>query len=142
MGRLVVHLHGKTKNKSLSKLISEYQDRLGSISLKILTYSDKLSALDFINKVPDNGEKILLDEGGQEFDSVGFAKFVGSKQISSQDTHFLVGPAQGWDGVERDDYMRLSLSKMTMPHELASLVLIEQIYRATEINKGSNYHKV
>ncbi|MGB0266199.1 MAG: 23S rRNA (pseudouridine(1915)-N(3))-methyltransferase RlmH [Candidatus Poseidoniaceae archaeon] len=37
--------------------------------------------------------------------------------------------------------MRLSLSKMTMPHELASLVLIEQIYRATEINKGSNYHK-
>ena len=39
------------------------------------------------------------------------------------------------------DIMRLSLSKMTMPHELASLVLVEQIYRATEINKGSNYHK-
>ena len=142
MGRLVVHLHGKTKNKSLSNLIREYQDRLASISLKILTYSDKLTALEFIKKVPDTGEKILLDEGGREFDSVGFAKFVGSKQISSQDTHFLVGPAQGWDGVERDDHVRLSLSKMTMPHELASLVLVEQIYRATEINKGSNYHKV
>ena len=65
MGRLVVHLHGKTKNKSLSNLISEYQDRLASISLKILTYSDKLSALEFIKKYPITEKKFCLMKEGK-----------------------------------------------------------------------------
>ena len=51
------------------------------------------------------------------------------------------GTAEGWEGIERANYQRISLSRLTMPHELASLVLVEQVYRACEIIRGSSYHK-
>lgn len=141
MGRVVIHLHGKTKNKSLRNAIEEYGARLSSKSIKIDEHSDKLSARDYVARIESQGNLILLDENGVQHTSEEFAKEISKAQLKASDTHFLVGPAEGWEGIERGNYQRISLSRLTMPHELASLVLVEQVYRACEIIRGSSYHK-
>lgn len=141
MGRVVIHLHGKTKDKSLRSIIQNYGARLASKSIKIVEHSDKISAADYVTKIEPLGEIILLDENGIQFSSEEFAKEISRAQLKSSDTNFLIGPADGWYGIERENYQRISLSKFTMPHELASLVLVEQVYRACEIIRGSSYHK-
>ena len=141
MGRVVIHLHGKTKNKSLRNVIEEYGARLSSKSIKIEEHSDKLSAQDYIAKIESQGDLVLLDENGVQHTSVEFSKVISKVQLKASDTHLLIGPAEGWEGIERGNYQRISLSRLTMPHELASLVLVEQVYRACEIIRGSSYHK-
>ena len=141
MGRVVIHLHGKTKNKSLRNVIEEYGARLSSKSIKIEEHSDKLSAQDYIAKIESQGDLVLLDENGVQHTSVEFSKVISKAQLKASDTHLLIGPAEGWEGIERGNYQRISLSRLTMPHELASLVLVEQVYRACEIIRGSSYHK-
>lgn len=141
MGRVVIHLHGKTKNKSLRNAIEEYGARLSSKSIKIEEHSDKLSAQDYVAKIESQGDLILLDENGVQHSSVEFSKEISKAQLKASDTHLLIGPAEGWEGIERANYRRISLSRLTMPHELASLVLVEQVYRACEIIRGSSYHK-
>lgn len=141
MGRVVIHLHGKTKNKSLRNVIEEYGVRLSSKSIKIEEHSDKLSAQDYIAKIESQGDLVLLDENGVQHTSVEFSKEITKAQLKASDTHLLIGPAEGWEGIERGNYQRISLSRLTMPHELASLVLVEQVYRACEIIRGSSYHK-
>lgn len=141
MGRVVIHLHGKTKNKSLRNVIEEYGARLSSKSIKIEEHSDKLSAQDYIAKIESQGDLVLLDENGVQHTSVEFSKEITKAQLKASDTHLLIGPAEGWEGIERGNYQRISLSRLTMPHELASLVLVEQVYRACEIIRGSSYHK-
>ena len=80
-----------------------------------------------------------VNEKGKNFDSISFSKFIfacGNKIV------FILGNAKGLplELIENSDF-NLSLSKMTMPHEMANLVLAEQIYRAFSIKKGSNYHR-
>ena len=62
--------------------------------------------------------------------------------MAGEETHLAIGPAQGWPNTKMPPQAnRLSLSKMTYPHELASVLLVEQLYRATEILRGTAYHK-
>lgn len=86
--------------------------------------------------------KILLDPAGKMLDSRSFAKLLGSHQEQSRDLVFLVGGADGhppgWR--ERADLL-LSLSPMTFAHELARVMLAEQIYRGWTILRGHPYSK-
>ena len=85
---------------------------------------------------------MLLDEGGFQEGSVAFAQRFEAWQLSSDNVHLAVGPAEGWpDDVNLAAVLRLSLSEMTFPHELAAVMLVEQLYRATELQRGSGYHK-
>jgi 23S rRNA (pseudouridine1915-N3)-methyltransferase len=79
----------------------------------------------------------LLHEKGQEFTSEDFAKKLES---SNGQAVFVIGGALGFSEELLDEYRQLSLSRLTMPHELARLVLIEQIYRAATIMRGKEYH--
>ncbi|MCB0317602.1 MAG: 23S rRNA (pseudouridine(1915)-N(3))-methyltransferase RlmH, partial [Bdellovibrionales bacterium] len=92
---------------------------------------------------PGNSFKIILDETGKLFTSKDLAEFIQQKQISSV-THlcFAIGGAAGWDpSVLKNSDLTLSLSKLTFPHQIARILLVEQIYRARSILKGTNYHK-
>ena len=143
MGRIIVHLHGKTKDKSMSTLIQNYSDRILPRAIKIETHSEKLSADDYLQQLQSRqGTLILLDEGGEQFTSLELAGLCKKWALKGDDTHLALGPFDGWPkGVSSQKIARFSLSSMTFPHELASVLLLEQLYRATEINRGSGYHK-
>ena len=87
-----------------------------------------------------SARKIFLDPAGQEMDSRQFTALVEKAEMESRDLLFLVGGADGlpagWSA--RADLL-LSLSRMTLPHELARVVLAEQIYRAFTTLRGHPY---
>ena len=81
---------------------------------------------------PSAGRLILLDEGGVQFSSSSLSDQVRDWAMDSEPTHLAIGPASGFDGA-LPDVQRISLSQFTFPHELATIVLLEQLYRAYEI---------
>ena len=132
---------GKTKDPAVAALTAEYLKR---ISRYVLTDSAELrtevALLDTARK--QRGTLVLLDSGGKEFTSEQFAEFLRKQQDSgAQRLSFAVGPADGFSDTARSAAaFRLSLGKMTLAHELARVVLLEQIYRAFTILKGHPYH--
>jgi 23S rRNA (pseudouridine1915-N3)-methyltransferase len=89
-------------------------------------------------RIPDRAFVVLLDSGGKEFDSIEFSRFLEERRQSARDLCFVVGGPRGLD-LESCD-MRLSLGRMTLPHQLARVVLLEQLYRANKIIAGEPYH--
>jgi 23S rRNA (pseudouridine1915-N3)-methyltransferase len=98
--------------------------------------------------------KVILDPAGQSMDSPQFARLVSGAELAARDLIFLVGGAEGLPAVWREKSgagrktagrgnsdLLLSLSVMTMPHELARVVLAEQIYRAFTLLRGHPYPK-
>jgi 23S rRNA (pseudouridine1915-N3)-methyltransferase len=85
---------------------------------------------------------VLLDSRGKQFTSEEFAHYLEEQQSrGSQLLMFAVGPADGFSNEARKQAsLLLSLGKMTLPHELARVVLLEQLYRAFTILKGHPYH--
>ncbi|WP_256560936.1 23S rRNA (pseudouridine(1915)-N(3))-methyltransferase RlmH [Pyxidicoccus xibeiensis] len=85
---------------------------------------------------------VALDERGSLLDSVELSRYVGKAQTGAKDLLFVIGGDEGLDTRVREAAnLSLSLSKMTLPHRLARVVLIEQLYRAFTILKGEPYHK-
>ena len=71
-----------------------------------------------------------------------FAKKVASFGLGSNTVNLAVGPTDGFgEGIKSTAQELLSLSNMTLPHELTAVILLEQLYRAMEINRGSPYHR-
>jgi 23S rRNA (pseudouridine1915-N3)-methyltransferase len=85
---------------------------------------------------------VLLDERGKEFSTVDFAGWLESKsQMQGKRLVFIIGGPWGFsDEVNKIASMKISLSKMTFPHQLVRLLFIEQLYRAFTIIKGEPYH--
>jgi 23S rRNA (pseudouridine1915-N3)-methyltransferase len=95
-----------------------------------------------LGAVPDNSQLIACDEGGRELTSTEFAAWLTRERDRSASLVFLVGGAFGLDEkVKTAASFTLSLSRLTLPHELARLVLAEQLYRAGTIMRGEPYHK-
>lgn len=89
---------------------------------------------------------VLLDERGRQMGSDAFAAWLGRERDEGRSwIIFAVGPADGWTQHEpaarRSGVVLLSLSAMTLPHELARVVICEQVYRALTILKGHPYHR-
>ncbi len=85
-----------------------------------------------------DSEIIILDERGKEFTSVEFADFFSRE---ARRVVFVIGGALGFDeNFAKRSFTKISFSKMTLPHELARVVLLEQIYRAAAIAQGKSYH--
>ena len=141
MGRIYIHLHGKPKDKSIYSLIKKYSTRLESESIRIIEHSENLSPTEYLVKLEKNvknAELILFDQNGIEYSSLDFSNMVKSWKLNSEDTHLAIGPAIGFPN---NDFSKVSLSKMTFPHELAAVFLVEQVYRSMQIIKGTKYHK-
>jgi 23S rRNA (pseudouridine1915-N3)-methyltransferase len=93
--------------------------------------------------IPARGTTIVLDERGQMLDSLKFTRWLERLTIDSpHGIHFVVGGDVGFDDSVRDRADKLlSLSAMTLPHQIARVVLLEQIYRACTLMRNIRYHK-
>ncbi len=88
------------------------------------------------------GTVVALDERGRSMSTEAFAKWVIERRDRAEDTAFVIGGAFGLDDAVRDRAtLVLSLSPWTLPHEMARLLLAEQLYRAGTIQRGEPYHK-
>ncbi|MBE3076278.1 MAG: 23S rRNA (pseudouridine(1915)-N(3))-methyltransferase RlmH [Actinobacteria bacterium] len=93
-------------------------------------------------RVPARAQTVACDIGGRSLDSSQFAELLQSARESDRDLAFLIGGAFGLaPDVAARASMRLALAPWTLPHEIARLVLAEQIYRAGTIVRGEPYHK-
>ncbi len=147
---------GKIDNKNADALAQVYLKRIKhylpvSIELikpeKIKSLSDaeilNREGQKFLEKINSADHTIVMDKHGKQFTSEEFAKFFNqlAGQSTKQITFVIGGPLGLSDDVKKKADQRLSFSKMTFPHELAFVMLLEQIYRAQSILKGEKYHK-
>jgi len=89
-------------------------------------------------RLPDRAFVSLLDREGDAFDSEGFAAFLEERRQNGRDVCFVIGGPKGLE-IEGVDH-RFSLGRLTLPHQLARVVLLEQLYRGHKILAGEPYH--
>jgi 23S rRNA (pseudouridine1915-N3)-methyltransferase len=89
-------------------------------------------------RIPKDAYVCLLSSDGTEFDSVEFSRFLDERRLESRDLCFVIGGPRGLSLEECD--LKLSLGRMTLPHQLARVVLLEQIFRAHKILAREPYH--
>ena len=89
-------------------------------------------------RIPDRAYVVLLDAAGTQHSSEGFARFLEQRRQGGRDVCFVLGGPFG-TALERHDHL-LSLGPMTLPHQLARVVLLEQLFRAHKILAGEPYH--
>ncbi len=89
-------------------------------------------------RLPERAFICLLDPDGQAMDSIAFSEFIEARRRDGRDLCFVVGGPFGLELSEADH--RLSLGPITLPHQLARVVLLEQLYRAHKIIAGEPYH--
>ena len=136
---------GKTREPAIQSLTAEYMRR---ISHYVQSASHELSAEPALLKLADRASGrtapvfVLLDARGRQFTSEEFAELLRDQQDrGTQNLLFGIGPADGFsDQARASADLILSFGKMTLAHELARVVLLEQIYRAFTILKGHPYH--
>ena len=139
--KLTIAWIGKTKEPAMTALTAEYGKRIGRYCVTdTLEARDEKALLERAAK--DRATLVLLDARGKQMSSEELAAFVGKHQDSgTQRLMFAIGPADGWsDAARTKAAVTLSLGKMTLAHELARVVLLEQVYRAWTILKGHPYH--
>jgi 23S rRNA (pseudouridine1915-N3)-methyltransferase len=88
-------------------------------------------------RIPERSFKVLLASDGRSFDSVALSDWLEERRQAGLDLCFVIG---GPRGLELDADMRLSLGPMTLPHQLARVVLLEQLYRGHKILAREPYH--
>jgi 23S rRNA (pseudouridine1915-N3)-methyltransferase len=139
---------GKTKEPAIASLTEEYLKRISRyVQVEGIALRDEPALLEMTGRSAEmkTGSKstlALMDSRGKEFSSEQFAKLLGDYQDRNPlPLVFAVGGADGFSDAARVAAQHtLSLGKMTLAHELARVVLLEQVYRAFAILKGHPYH--
>lgn len=150
---------GKLKEKYLRDAVDEYAKRLSRyckldiVELNPINLPEKPSQNEIRSALSKEAEMIekRIAEGdavtalcveGKQLSSEDFAEFIEKNTDNGKNMCFIIGSSYGLsDTVKQRATMRLSLSKMTFPHQLFRVMCLEQIYRAFKINEGSMYHK-
>ena len=92
--------------------------------------------------IPEHSLIIAMDERGKDFTTVDFSQKISAWRDSGDDLTFIIGGADGLDSqLKKDASMMLRLSSMTLPHAMARVMLVEQIYRAFSILTNHPYHR-
>ena len=137
--RLLVLWIGKTRLPGVAALTEEYSSRLGHYcqfqGVPIRAARDgggSASEEDALRARSKGTYRVVLDSTGQRWDSARFARFLERvRESGPRDVAFCVGGAEGFSRTFREEAdLLLSLSSLTLPHELARVVLLEQLYRA------------
>ncbi len=138
---------GKTKEAAIQALTEEYLKRISRyVQVEGVVLRDEAALVEMCGRAGAKGAAkctlVLMDSRGREFSSEGFAKFLGDYQDRNPLPLVLaVGGADGFGKeIRAAAQQTISLGKMTLPHELARVVLLEQVYRAFTILKGHPYH--
>ena len=152
--RIIVAVVGKPKNEAVGAAIRDYEDRAKRYwPLHVVEVKDEpVRAANTDLARQREGERlstaiasaqvVACEVGGKRMDSPQFAEWVQKRREAAADVAFVIGGAYGLadDLIERATF-RISFSPWTLPHELARLVLAEQLYRAGTILRGEPYHK-
>lgn len=145
----------KTKDKYLLELIDDYLYRLSKyVKYNILELSSVRGQTDrnnvliaetkqILNALNKESYKIILDDKGQSFTSINFARFIEKHQtLSTKELAFIIGGHFGLsDEVKQKSDLIMSLSSLTFTHDMARLILVEQLYRAYTIINNHPYQK-
>lgn len=150
---------GRLKEKYLSLAVDEYKKRLSRYcDLKIteiepIRLSDNPSQTEIetalnketssiLKQIPQNSTVVTLCIEGKQLSSPELAEFIEKQQISGKSITLVIGSSYGLSQeIKQKSDLRLSVSKMTFPHQLFRVMLLEQTYRAFKIIEGSAYHK-
>lgn len=150
MQKTTVLAVGKLKERFWKEACAEYLKRLSAYTaLTIREIPDNspaqeaASLLDALDKLPDDIHVILLDIQGRETSSISLSRKLDSLAVNgSPHVVFIIGGSDGvTDKVKKRADERMSFGPITLPHNLARVVLLEQIYRAHKISRGEPYHK-
>lgn len=159
MIKVTVIALGKLKEKYLRDASAEYQKRLSRycnfnlIEIEPAKLGEKPSkseidtalqkeAETIIKKIPAGNCVFSLCVEGKPLSSEEFAQKTGDLENNGKGITFVIGSSYGLhESIKNLSNFKLSLSKMTFPHQLFRVMLLEQIYRSFKINEGSNYHK-
>ncbi|MFL5616993.1 MAG: 23S rRNA (pseudouridine(1915)-N(3))-methyltransferase RlmH [Gemmatimonadaceae bacterium] len=153
--RLVVAAVGKPRDRHLAAAIEEYETRAARYWPLAVAEVREASGRGvspaetrrregerLLERVPAGALLLACDERGDRLTSSDFAALLVQARDAARDVAFVVGGAYGLDdGVRRAASRALQLAPWTLPHELARLVLAEQLYRAGTIARGEPYHK-
>jgi 23S rRNA (pseudouridine1915-N3)-methyltransferase len=128
---------------SVGRLRAPYVDAVAHYT-KLLSRYARLEAIELrdgeqvARRLPEGAFISLLAAEGKQYESLEFADFIEQRRGSAQDLVFVIGGAHGLEleGVQH----RLSLGRPTLPHQLARVVLLEQLFRAHKIIAGEPYH--
>ena len=132
---------GKTRRPEMSAVLADYAKRIGRCCpVEISEVRDGEAALKKLG-ADRAATALLLDAGGKVYDSTAFAKWLGEQRDrGTREIIFVCGDADGFPEMVRERVkQKISLSAMTYSHELARVMLAEQIYRAFAILSGSPY---
>ena len=144
---------GQIKENYLKEAIEEYKKRISKYTnLEIVELKDeglveeekakKLEAEKIEKYLNEKDYIITLEIEGKEYTSLEFAEKIRTIQIENSNIVFLIGGSYGLaDSIKNKAKMHLSFSKMTFPHQLFRVILLEQIYRSYKINNNESYHK-
>ena len=142
--RLHIAWIGRTKSAPIQSLTAEYLKRLSRFAASEAQELGSEAALLKLLERPGRTPPVLvlLDSRGRQLTSEEIANFLEFHQShATQEVLFAVGPADGWSDATRARAQTvLSFGKITLPHELARVVLLEQLYRGFTILKGHPYH--
>jgi 23S rRNA (pseudouridine1915-N3)-methyltransferase len=143
--KLTITWIGKTKSAAIQSLTDEYLKRLCQYAeAEGVSLKDEPALMKFCGRDGRGARRrmVLLDSRGKQLSSEEFAKFLGDHQDKNPiPLVFAIGPADGFSETARQQAdFTLSLGKITMAHELARVLLLEQIYRGFTILKGHPYH--
>ena len=94
-----------------------------------------------LRRVPPAAEVVALTRAGQPMGSRAFASYLQDQALHARDVAFVIGGAHGLGAQVLKSARQLTLSSLTFPHEVARLILAEQLYRAGTILRGEPYHK-
>lgn len=146
----IIYVEGKS-DEYVESLVYEYLKRT-KWKIELIKIKPKLSDSKqlqmklegslILEKIANRDCIICLDANGKDYSSEGFGEFISKLSLKGHDRIvFCIGGAYGIDdSVKSRANYTLSLSKMTLPHKLAKLLLIEQLYRAYTLEKGVDYH--
>ena len=150
---------GKIKEKYFTDAITEYSKRLSRfVKLNIIEVADekipdnasvkemeivkKKEGERILSKLPANSFAVTLCVEGKELSSTELATKLSDISMTSSNITFIIGGSLGLsDDVKSASQLRLSFGKITLPHQLIRVVLLEQLYRAFKINNNETYHK-
>jgi 23S rRNA (pseudouridine1915-N3)-methyltransferase len=153
--RLVVAVVGKARHPALGEAIRDYEERAARYwPLDVQEVREERAAGVTVDRVmeregerlaariPESAQRVTCEVGGKSLTSEQFADFLRRARDQDRDVAFLIGGAYGLSSkVSSTSTMKLALAPWTLPHEIARLVLVEQIYRAGTIIRGEPYHK-
>lgn len=137
---------GKIKEKFYVEALNEYLKRLQKyhkiVIDEVMDSNIKQEGDLILKKLNDKDYVILLDISGSEMDSLEFSQYIDKTFLSHSNITFVIGGSDGVDDrIRNRSNDRISFSKLTFPHQLFRVILLEQIYRSFKILHNESYHK-